>query len=150
DEAGFMEFTRLLRTRTIYNAIEHAKRLGEIVRFGFPASTYRHYEGLAAFPRGLLPVGDAMCRFNPIYGQGMSVAAIEARALDQILAGRTHEPDPLAGLAPAFFARAAAIIETPWASAAIPDFAHPETRGQRPDNLEQTLRYGQAMAKLAA
>jgi 2-polyprenyl-6-methoxyphenol hydroxylase-like FAD-dependent oxidoreductase len=150
DETGFMAFTRQLRTPTIYNAIEHAKRLGEIARFGFPASTYRHYQGLASFPRGLLPLGDAMCRFNPIYGQGMSVAAQEARALDHLLAGRTNEPDPLAGLAPAFFAMASAIIETPWASAAIPDFAHPETRGQRPDNLEQTLRYGQAMAKLAA
>jgi 2-polyprenyl-6-methoxyphenol hydroxylase-like FAD-dependent oxidoreductase len=150
DEAGFMAFTGQLRTRTIYNAIEHAKRLGEIVRFGFPASTYRHYEGLTTFPRGLLPVGDAICRFNPVYGQGMSVAAQEARALDNLLGDRAAEPDPLAGLAAAFFTRTAALIEAPWASAAIPDFVHPETRGKRPENLEQMLKYGLAMAKLAA
>jgi 2-polyprenyl-6-methoxyphenol hydroxylase-like FAD-dependent oxidoreductase len=149
-EAGFMAFTRQLRTRTIYNAIEHAKCLGEIVRFGFPASTYRHYETLAAFPRGLLPLGDAICRFNPIYGQGMSVAAQEARALDELLAGRAAEPDPLDALAPAFFTRTAALIEAPWAAAAIPDFVHPETRGKRPENLEQMLKYGFAMGKLAA
>jgi 2-polyprenyl-6-methoxyphenol hydroxylase-like FAD-dependent oxidoreductase len=150
DEAGFMAFTGQLRTRTIYNAIEHAKRLGEIVRFGFPASTYRHYEGLTTSPRGLLPVGDAICRFNPVYGQGMSVAAQEARALDNLLGDRAAEPDPLAGLAAAFFTRTAALIEAPWASAAIPDFVHPETRGKRPENLEQMLKYGLAMAKLAA
>jgi hypothetical protein len=80
----------------------------------------------------------------------MSVAAMEARALDQLLAARAAEPDPLAGLAPAFFAAAAALIETPWASAAIPDFAHPETRGKRPENLAQMLAYSAAMARLAA
>jgi 2-polyprenyl-6-methoxyphenol hydroxylase-like FAD-dependent oxidoreductase len=150
DEAGFMAFTRHLRTQTIYRAIEHAERLGEIVRFGFRASTYRQYETLTAFPRGLLPLGDAICRFNPVYGQGMSVAAKEARALDRLLGDVAAEPDPPAGLAAAFFARAAALIEAPWASAAIPDFVHPETRGKRPENLEQMLRYGLAMARLAA
>jgi len=150
DEVGFMAFTRQLRTPTIYNAIEHAKRLGEIVRFGFPASTYRHHEGLTTFPRGLLPLGDAICRFNPVYGQGMSVAAQEARALDRLLSDLAAQPDPLAGLAPAFFKWAAELIEAPWASAAIPDFVHPETRGKRPENFEQMLKYGLAMGKLAA
>jgi 2-polyprenyl-6-methoxyphenol hydroxylase-like FAD-dependent oxidoreductase len=150
DEAGFMAFTRHLRTQTIHRAIEHAERLGEIVRFGFPASTSRQYETLTAFPRGLLPLGDAICRFNPVYGQGMSVAAQEARALDRLLGDLAAEPDPTAGLAAAFFARAAALIEAPWASAAVPDFVHPQTRGKRPENLEQMLRYGLAMAKLAA
>ena len=150
DEAGFMEFTRQLRTRTIHDAIAPAKRLGDITRFGFPASTYRHYAKVPRFPRGLLPLGDAVCRFNPVYGQGMSVAAQEARALDQLLTRQAAERDPLEGLAPAFFERAAELIDTPWRSAAIPDFVHPETRGQRPDNLEETLRYGLALAKLAA
>jgi 2-polyprenyl-6-methoxyphenol hydroxylase-like FAD-dependent oxidoreductase len=150
DEAGFMAYAETLRCPTIYHAIRHAKRLGEIVRYGFPASAHRHYGRLDAFPRGLLPVGDAVCRFNPVYGQGMSVAAQEACALRRFLAPRASEHDPLDRLAPAFLAEADALIETPWAQAAIPDFIHPDTRGERPANLEQTLRFGLALTKLMA
>ena len=56
----------------------------------------------------------------------------------------------LDGLAPAFFAEAEPLIETPWALAAIPDYAVPETEGQRPDDLEQTLEFGAGLAQLAA
>jgi 2-polyprenyl-6-methoxyphenol hydroxylase-like FAD-dependent oxidoreductase len=150
DADGFMACIQQLRTPTIYNALRHAKPLGEIARFQFPASEYRHYERLEAFPRGLLPIGDALCRFNPIYGQGMSVAAQEARALRQFLAARADAGDPLDGLAPSFFAEASTLIEGPWAMAAIPDFAHPSTRGERPADLEQQLKVSLAMNKLAA
>ena len=80
----------------------------------------------------------------------MSVAAQEAQALGRLLAARAGEPDPLEGLGPPFFAEAAALIETPWLSAAIPDFVHPDTRGERPADLEQMLKFGLALTKLAA
>jgi 2-polyprenyl-6-methoxyphenol hydroxylase-like FAD-dependent oxidoreductase len=150
DEAGFMEYARVLRTPTIYDAIKHAKRLGDIARFRFNESVLRHYRRVENFPRGVLPIGDAVCRFNPIYGQGMSVAALEARALGRLLALRAREPDPLAKLAPEYFAEVARVIDTPWAAAAIPDFVHPDTRGERPADFEQTIKFGMALAKLAA
>jgi hypothetical protein len=145
-----MAFAQRLRTPTIYEAIKHAKPLGDVVRFGFPASAYRHYERLASFPRGVLPLGDAVCRFNPVYGHGMSVAAQEARALGRLLATRAAEPDPLEGLAPAFFAEAAALIETPWAGSVIPDFVYPDTRGERPADFEMAIKFGLALTRLAA
>src|SRR5262245_12489327 len=150
DPDGFMTFARSLRTQTIYNAIRHAPRLGDIARYRFPESVYRHYERLDRFPPGLLPVGDAVCRFNPVYGQGMSVAAQEAVAVNRLLGELAGEADPLAQLAPAFFAKAAALIEAPWAGAAIPDFVHPATRGRRPDNFEAFIKFGTALAKLAS
>jgi len=150
DEAGFMEYAKGLRAPTIYNAIKHAKRLGDIARFRFNDSVLRHYPRVESFPRGVLPIGDAICRFNPIYGQGMSVAALEAVALGRLLAARARERDPLAELAPAYFAEVARIIDTPWAAAAIPDFVHPDTRGERPADFEQTLKFGAALGKLAA
>ena len=150
DPEGFMTSAQQLRTPTIYNAIKHAKRQGEVVRFGFPESVCRHFERLPTFPRGLLPLGDAVCRFNPIYGQGMSVAAQEARALGHLLATRAAEPDPLDGLAPAFFAEAAALIETPWAGSVIPDFVYPDTRGERPADFEVAIKFGLALRTLAA
>ena len=77
DFDGFMAFTRGLRTPTIYNAVKNARLDGEIVRFGFRDNVLRHFERMEVFPRGLIPIGDSICRFNPVYGQGMSVAAQE-------------------------------------------------------------------------
>lgn len=148
DVEGFMAFVRQLWTPTIYNVVQHAKRIGDIDSYRFPESVYRHYQGLDTFPQGLLPLGDAICRFNPVYGQGMSVAAQEARALGRLLADRVSSPAPLDGLTQAFFAQADAIIDTPWALAAIPDFIYPETRGERPADFEQRLKVGMAMDKL--
>ena len=121
-----------------------------MVRYGFPESGYRHYARLEEFPKGLLPMGDAVCRFNPVYGQGMSVAAQEACALRRFLTARSGEPDPLDGLAHAFLTEADALIATPWAQAAIPDFIHPDTRGERPANFEETLKFAAALTKLMA
>jgi 2-polyprenyl-6-methoxyphenol hydroxylase-like FAD-dependent oxidoreductase len=150
DPDGFMEFVRQLRTPTIDEALKGAERLGGIARARFPESVCRHYERLESFPRGLLPFGDALCRFNPVYGQGMSVAAQEAQALRRLLASGGDESDPLGRLASSFLAEATTLIETPWTSAAIPDFVHPDTRGTRPPNLEQTLKFGLALTRLAA
>ncbi len=146
---GFLAYARELRTPTIYDAIKRAKRLGDVARYGFPESVRRHFERLEVFPRGLLPVADAVCRFNPVYGQGMSVAAQEACLLRTLLARLAGDRDPLAGLAPAFFAEMQALIETPW-SVALFDFVFPETRGQRPADFETTLKFGMALTRLAA
>jgi 2-polyprenyl-6-methoxyphenol hydroxylase-like FAD-dependent oxidoreductase len=150
DVAGFMEFLRTFRTSTIATAVAQAKLLGDIVRFRFPESINRHYDRLRTFPKGLLVLGDAICRFNPVYGQGMSVAAMEAHALKGLLATYAKDADPLGGLASAFFAEAAALIETPWMQAAIPDLVHPEARGERPPDFELTLKIAAAFTKLAA
>jgi 2-polyprenyl-6-methoxyphenol hydroxylase-like FAD-dependent oxidoreductase len=109
----------------------------------------RHFERLDVFPRGLLPIGDAICRFNPVYGQGMSVAAMEACLLQRILARPGGYSNPIAGLAPAFFAEVQTLIETPW-SVAMLDFVFPNTRGQRPADFETTLKFGIALTRLAA
>jgi 2-polyprenyl-6-methoxyphenol hydroxylase-like FAD-dependent oxidoreductase len=150
DHEGFLAYAKQLRTPTIYDAIKKTEQLGEVTRFGFPASFRRHFDRLEKFPRGLLPFGDAICRFNPVHGQGMSVAAQQACLLRDLLQTRLGEPDPLARLAEAFFAEAATMIETPWALAAIPDLAHPRTEGQRPDDLAQRLEFGAGLAQLAA
>jgi hypothetical protein len=80
----------------------------------------------------------------------MSVAAMEAHALKGLLATYAKDADPLGGLASAFFAEAAALIETPWMQAAIPDLVHPEARGERPPDFELTLKIAAAFTKLAA
>jgi 2-polyprenyl-6-methoxyphenol hydroxylase-like FAD-dependent oxidoreductase len=150
DHDGFLAHAQRLRTPTIYGAIKRAEQLGEIVRFGFPASYRQHFDRLTGFPRRLLPFGDSICRFNPVYGQGMSVAAQEARLLHELLERHAADLDPFAGLAPSFFAESASLIETPWALAATPDLAHPKTVGQRPEDLQQSLDFTEGLFRLAA
>lgn len=149
DPEGFLTYARALRTPTIYNAISHAKRLDGVARYGFPESVRRHFERLDVFPRGLLPIGDAICRFNPVYGQGMSVAALEACLVRRLLESPGEDSDPIAGLAMTFFAEVQALIETPWSVATL-DFVFPDTRGQRPADFETTLKFGVALTGLAA
>jgi 2-polyprenyl-6-methoxyphenol hydroxylase-like FAD-dependent oxidoreductase len=150
DLDGFLAYAKELRTQTVYRAIKDAAPDGEVVRFAFPESIWRHFERLESFPRGLLPFGDSICRFNPVYGQGMSVAAKEACVLRDLLAARAAESNPLDGLAPAFFADIQQVLDTPWATAAIADFAYPETRGERPPDLAATLAFGRGIVRLSA
>jgi 2-polyprenyl-6-methoxyphenol hydroxylase-like FAD-dependent oxidoreductase len=139
-----------LTTPSIYRAVRNAKPTADLAQFGLPKSVWRHFEHMKSFPDGLIPIGDAICRFNPIYGQGMTVAAKEAMLLHRLLAARAVEHDPLAGLGPLFLAEAKPLIETPWTMAALPDLAFPSTRGDRPANLEHTLQFAAALSRLAA
>jgi 2-polyprenyl-6-methoxyphenol hydroxylase-like FAD-dependent oxidoreductase len=149
DYDGFLEFLKSLRTPTIYDAVKDAKRIGEIARFVLPSSVRRHFEKIQKFPVGLLTIGDAICRFNPVFAQGMSVAAQQAVILDQILNKRADGPEALDGLALEFFAAIQEVLAAPWA-VAMSDFVYPKTRGQRPADFEQRLQYGVALTRLAA
>jgi 2-polyprenyl-6-methoxyphenol hydroxylase-like FAD-dependent oxidoreductase len=142
--ADSLAFARRLRTSTIYNAIRHAKPVGKPVRYAFPDSYRRHFEELNSFPSGLLPVGDAICRFNPIYGQGMSVAVIEAKILHSLLA----EGQPTTMVPLRFFREAADVVEAAWRMSTIPDFVYPNTRGERPADLQQRLEFSAALGEL--
>lgn len=127
DEAGWIEFARSLAVPDVYNFISRVEPISDILSHRFPASLRRHYEKLNRFPTGYLVVGDAICSFNPVYGQGMTSAALQAEALDRVLA---TQPTPNA-LARAFFKEAAKVVDTPWQLAAGEDFRYPETVGQK-------------------
>jgi 2-polyprenyl-6-methoxyphenol hydroxylase-like FAD-dependent oxidoreductase len=105
------------------------------VSYRFPANRHNHYEKLKRFPAGYLVSGDAVCSFNPIYGQGMSVALSEARALDDCLAAGEGD------LAKRYFSKAAQIITGPWAIATGEDFRYPQVEGRRPPGFNILTRY---------
>ncbi len=125
DLAGFVEIARSLPTPDIYNVIRTAEPLGEPVSARFPASMRHRYEMLLQFPEGFLVIGDAISSFNPVYGQGMSAAALEAIELGAILASGSRN------LAKRFFTRAAKVVDTPWSIAVGNDLRMPETVGPR-------------------
>jgi len=147
DETGYRRYAQELWSPTIYNAIKDAKCLTEITPYSFTQNRWRHFAQVADFPRGLLPIGDAICRFNPVYGQGMSVAAREAVLLHGLL-GR-FDRDLLSTLASEFLTEAEHLIADPWAMSAIPDFIYPETTGVRPEDLEKRLNFQKRLSQLA-
>ncbi len=107
-------------------AARAAEPLGDVSVHRFPANRWRRYDKMSRFPAGLVVMGDAVCSFNPIYGQGMTVAAIEALTLRDCLEhGDEH-------LAQRFHRAAARKIRVAWRTAVGSDLALPEVVGRRP------------------
>ncbi|WP_203743967.1 FAD-dependent oxidoreductase [Actinoplanes cyaneus] len=125
DDAGMVAFAEKLAAPHIAAIVRSAPPAGEPVTMRFPASLRRRYERLRRFPSGYLVLGDALCSFNPIYGQGMTVAALQALLLRSLLAGSG------AGIAARFFPGAARIIDGPWTIAVGTDLRFPEVPGRR-------------------
>jgi 2-polyprenyl-6-methoxyphenol hydroxylase-like FAD-dependent oxidoreductase len=132
DEAGYLEFARRLPVPDLHQAIAAAEPLTAIATHKFPANRRRHYEALDPVPDRLMIVGDAFCSFNPIYGQGMTVSALEALALERMLREQSATGEGLAGLSARFHATIADIVDVPWGLTTGEDFRHAETRGPRP------------------
>ena len=84
----FSTFCAAFRRRISTTSLTVPSRLSEIFPYKYPASLRRHYENLNRFPEGYLVLGDAFASFNPIYGQGMTSAALQAQVLDEILKRR--------------------------------------------------------------
>jgi 2-polyprenyl-6-methoxyphenol hydroxylase-like FAD-dependent oxidoreductase len=131
DEQGYLEFLRSLEVPDFYEAVKDARPLSPISTFHFPAQHWRRYDRLARFPDGLIVLGDAVCSFNPVYGQGMSVCALEADLLDRMLRDCGGAATP-AGFSKRFLRRAAGLVGTPWLIATSSDFMYPRTQGRRP------------------
>jgi 2-polyprenyl-6-methoxyphenol hydroxylase-like FAD-dependent oxidoreductase len=125
DDTGFVDFARSLPKPDIFDVIRHAEPICPLMPYHFSANLRRHYEELSRFPAGFLVFGDALCSFNPIYGQGMTVACVEALALRDTLAAGTQE------IAKRFFRAASQLIDIPWQIAVGSDLQHARVEGVR-------------------
>ncbi|WP_435348122.1 FAD-dependent oxidoreductase [Haloarchaeobius sp. HRN-SO-5] len=137
DPDGFAEFAASLPTPELRDLLD-AGSLGtaDVEYYPIPSNRRYRYEDLERFPAGLLVVGDAIASFNPIYAQGMSVAALEALVLHHTLGSADQEE-----LAPRFFERAGEVVDVAWTMAVGADFGFSETTGSRPRGAGLFRRY---------
>jgi len=124
DDDGFLEYTKSLDAKEIYQTVKDSVPVDDAVTFHVPASVRRRYDRLTRFPQGFLVIGDGICVFNPVYGQGMTVAAMEAVALGEHLDKGPARPIE-------FFKELKPIVDVPWDISAGGDLAFAGVEGKR-------------------
>jgi 2-polyprenyl-6-methoxyphenol hydroxylase-like FAD-dependent oxidoreductase len=148
DEEGFLEFACSLRNPMLYEAIKDAEPASPIHGYREVENRRRHYEKLARQPDNFLVSGDAACAFNPVYGQGMTAAALGAETLEACLQGR-HDGD-FAGLSRRFQKKLAKVNAAPWLLATGEDFRVRGTEGGKASfSTRLTHRYMDRVLELS-
>jgi 2-polyprenyl-6-methoxyphenol hydroxylase-like FAD-dependent oxidoreductase len=139
DEDSFRAIAATLPAPEIHDVLSRAEPLGPVATHRLASSRRYRYEKVSSAPAGFLALGDSICSFNPIYGQGMSSAVLQAVELGAAV--DEHGND--ARLPRAFYKRAAKVIANPWKIAVGADFAFPECTGPKPPGTDLVNRYMQ-------
>jgi 2-polyprenyl-6-methoxyphenol hydroxylase-like FAD-dependent oxidoreductase len=146
DDAGFLQYAKSLRNPGLYEAIRDAEPLTPICAYRATENRQHHLDLLKNWPEGLIVMGDAACAFNPVYGQGMSTAAIEAARLHSLLCDNRARSD----FGRMFQQEIARIIQSPWTLATSADLRFRSAEGAKADGktkimhwyVDQVLRLG--------
>jgi flavin-dependent dehydrogenase len=143
DAEGFVEWTKGLAHPVIHEKLRRAESTSNFWTYKIPKGTWFRYDRMEQFPSGLIPMGEAFTSFNPMYGQGISLAAGQARALRSAIAEGTGR------LAPLYFAGSEPLNQVAWSVMETRDLEHTSTTGNRPDDIEKRWSMGAAIRKLA-
>jgi 2-polyprenyl-6-methoxyphenol hydroxylase-like FAD-dependent oxidoreductase len=141
--ADMIDFVGALGPSHVHEVLRTADPIGPVCQFRYAESRWRRYDRLRQFPDGLLVLGDAICSFNPTYGQGMTVAALQAQALGTCLRSGTTD------LPRRFFRAAAKPIGVAWQFATGADLSLPEIEGHRPLAMRLVNRYVERLQAVA-
>jgi 2-polyprenyl-6-methoxyphenol hydroxylase-like FAD-dependent oxidoreductase len=132
DDAGFLAHARSLPFPAVADLLDRAEPLTPVHVHRLASNRRRHFENLTSPPSGYIALGDAVCSFNPVYGQGMTCGILEAAELGR----RAADLDVRA-----FSAWTADLLKVPWRFAAGADFRWPQTTGDRPRDSKLLRRY---------
>ncbi|GAA2111544.1 hypothetical protein GCM10009841_34420 [Microlunatus panaciterrae] len=126
DESEFHDFLATLPDPVLADLAARWRALGDVQLHRQTGNVRRRFERCRDWPARLLAVGDALCAFDPIYGQGITVGACQALLLrDAFTAGFT----PAASRR--LQRRMAGPVRTPWDIATSEDLRFPTSRGHQ-------------------
>lgn len=141
DHGAFLEYARSLDVPDLHEMIRGCEPLSDVKRYRFAGSLRHRYENLERFPEGLIVLGDAVSSFNPLYGQGMTVAAIEAETLARALAEAKAEGGLDRDFSRRWFHVIKSVVDAAWNGALLEDFRLPQLVEQRPFHLRPMQWY---------
>jgi flavin-dependent dehydrogenase len=150
-ETEFLEFAKTLADSKVYDMIKNAEPESEIHGYRVKGSRLIHYEKSKPWPENFIVIGDAVCTFNPFYGQGMTVAALGGQLLDKFFKKNLDKMQlGYANLAAEFQKELYKKNLYPWLLATGEDFRWPTTKGQRPNLLVRVIqRYADSILYLS-
>lgn len=144
DYEGFLNYAQSLQSQGIYDWLKDATPISPVYGSRSTYSIWHHYEKMARLPENMIITGDAACAFNPVYGQGMSVAALDAKLLGELLS--VWSGSDLIGFSQHFQKELAETLVAPWNLATTGDKAQPLAEGDfgEPTRLE---KFGEAYSR---
>lgn len=145
DADGFAAFLDALPDPALADLARHAEPRSDVAVHRQTGNRRHHYEQVKGWPDGLLVIGDALCAFNPIYGQGITVAVCEALLLRDVLAAELQP-----GYARRLLKQFSKVVSVPWAIVTSEDLRYRTSTGRQ--SLPQSLmgRWTQELIRLAA
>jgi 2-polyprenyl-6-methoxyphenol hydroxylase-like FAD-dependent oxidoreductase len=144
DEAGMIAYAERLSCPDIAAVMRESTPLSDPLKYTHPESVWHHYETLSAYLGGFLVIGDAFCTFNPIYGQGMTIAALEALRLRALV--NTGVSD----LAVRYFSTVGKLVAEAWETSASTDLRFPQVEGKRRTGAGLMNAYGEKFRAAAS
>jgi 2-polyprenyl-6-methoxyphenol hydroxylase-like FAD-dependent oxidoreductase len=141
---GFVEWAKGLAHPIIHEKLVQAKSVSDFKTYKIPMGIWNRYDQMRAFPHGLIPMGEALTCFNPMYGQGISLAAGQALSLRTALASGLDDH-----LATRYFEGCSELNSTGWSVMETLDFAYATTLGERPADIEERWRISAAIRQLS-
>jgi 2-polyprenyl-6-methoxyphenol hydroxylase-like FAD-dependent oxidoreductase len=146
NETGFIELAKKIPKLDIYEDIKDASPLSNTSIYRVPNITWKRLDKVRNLPDGLLLIGDTICRIDPVFGQGMSIAVLEALALQKLF----QKHNDLQQITESFHKKAGKIISPIWSMVITEDFRYPETAGKKPFGLSIQQWYAKSLFLLSA
>jgi 2-polyprenyl-6-methoxyphenol hydroxylase-like FAD-dependent oxidoreductase len=144
DADGFIAWAKGLPHPVIHEILVQAEPVSDFKTYKIPFGVWYRYDQMPGFPDGLLPMGEALASFNPMYGQGMSLAAGQALSLRAAVSIGLDSD-----LTARYFDGCNTLNGVGWSVMETRDFAHESTSGERPYDLEDRWRTAMAIRGLA-
>lgn len=147
DEDGFTAYARSLCRPEYFDALRDSEPLSPISSYRLPGNLRRRYEQMSRFPDGMVVLGDAVCSFNPLFGQGMTTAAFGAKTLQECLA--SHGRD-IRGLSQDFQKKTCSYNDVAWLLATSEDLRYPDVEGKRMPGLGALNWYKRQLLEMSS